>query len=317
MYRHCATYDVTGHDLSEIIGEIWDTTIEILRVLEVQWTVFVAKVGSEREPLDTPVSDGDDFRKGVDSREVDIWASLFQQTSQTRDDVTPYLLYVDPTPLFDIVAPEPIPGSPPNVATTLITVRSFTSPTSATIPKLPHDQHHDPNQRLVDTSDIVHGAIFPLPRNIDPTPYTLHTALASGLLVRNGQSDVRQVCEVNVVLLPPRPSSGSEETRPTDCKDDKMEIDLTNPSSSSSSSPSPHSHETDAELESKRSHARDLLRTVLVRYRALGVLRRFQLDGMYSLEDGEGDDRGGVAPWHVEVARRGAVGLDMCMPKGP
>ena len=214
-------------------------------------------------------------RKGISAEETGIWNKVLSDQDRDAVEVSPTLLLVDPDP--DTIISPPSISIPSSAPNSPSTAKGFAVAMEPI----------DPSAQLVDITDTTHGILLAYPQNISPSNPNHESALASGFLMRHGAADRGadyELCGVHVVLLPGRILQANE-------KDSK-----------------------DAAARG-RGRAREVLREVLVKFRGLALLARYQLDGLPSCNDDE-RTRKGTAPWHVVTADRSAKGLERCLPDG-
>lgn len=277
-YQYYTTYDTQGHQLEEILREIWDTTLDIVSHLKVHWRLFIAKVGVEPELHQLAAGK----RKGISKEETEMWKSSFEISRDAGVCVLPTLLFVDAHPDIDISPPllsarnaaDP-PDSPRSTPLSPLKARSFKTATDSS----------DPSARLVNETDRTNGILLASPRNVSPSILKYESAITSGLLLRKGQADQGlgyEICSISIIGTTPLSEADKK---------------------------SGHG------IQQQRRMARDTLREVLVQYRGLATLARFQLEGLPSYND-EGIGQVGTTPWHVAAAEIGVLGLEQCLPDG-
>ncbi|CAO2647620.1 Nn.00g085420.m01.CDS01 [Neocucurbitaria sp. VM-36] len=319
------SYHLGTRVFAEIAKEIWQTTIEILQSRRVHWRVVIAKAGV------------------VDREEFETWVSLISYP--TPLNVFIMLFTVDTDPPFKLTPSMANTNSSttgqPSANTPDSTPQAGVSPdpavglTPAATPSADPtntDPSADPEARLIDVTDESWGIILAHRLHNSNSTNQFNPALISGLLVKRGETFATSntishpipdpehgpiVVAVNMLWIgavgstraaaSPLPPTG-EGVSPGGA--------TTNPYASGSAPPSPSPAQDGVRATSSliwaptvqtRGTAENLLREVLVQYRALGLLAK--LRGMRG-------SRHGTVPWHVAAAKRGVGGLERVVGRG-
>ncbi|KAF1850230.1 uncharacterized protein K460DRAFT_400299 [Cucurbitaria berberidis CBS 394.84] len=313
------SYHLGTRVFGEIAKEIWQTTIEILQSRRVHWRVCIAKAG---------VMDRDEFETWIALVSCPTQLNLFFMIL-TVDTDSPFKFTPTTMSTSSATTGQPSANTPdsnqagisPDPAVGLTPAATPSAdPTTA-------DPSADPEARLVDVTDESWGIILAHRLHNSKSTNQFSPALISGLLVKRGETFATSntinhpipdpehgpiVVGVNMLWIgaigsmraatSPLPAAG-EGVSPGGA--------TPNPYASGGSAPPSPSPAQDgvrsttsliwAPTVQTRSTAENLLREVLVQYRALGLLAK--LRGM------RGSGHGSV-PWHVAAAKRGVEGLE-------
>lgn len=259
--------------ITEIIQQIWETTMDHIHFARVHWRVVVTKCSP------------------MEQQEIDYWASL--QQSETYANVSLTLLTVDTNPSLQLIPPAQriqipsaalsanSPASTPQASSVLSPDQSGLGPptpigtgpsTSAndntTTANNNNTTDSDADATLIDQLDMTWAVIAAHRLNNSTSLTELNHALASGYLVKRGGpklEDVPVTMEVNVIH----------------CEGTNM--------------PQPHQYPRVYEA---------LLKEMLSHFRGLGTLARAR-----GVVDRETD----VRPWHVAAAEKAVRALYLLM----
>lgn len=272
-----SSYRLGGvHSLDDILTEVWQATLAIVRQIGISWRLFIVKVGF------------------MDDDEIKGWS--FRATSTVDVKLELHLFNVEPSPALSIAPILPSSQAATSSGTAVVAPAAYTTPvatpqsstmspaptppptnTPGVPPSTPSaDQATAPandadvSGRLVDIVDETWALVLACRLNTARTSSDRRPALASGYLIkRTGADDLDPPALLEINLLHNGARAQSEGAAPAD-----------------------------------RQHNL-LLREILVVYRGLGLLARVR---------GVEDRSQGVLPWHAAVAKRGADALARCMP---
>ncbi|KAI9691173.1 MAG: mediator of RNA polymerase II transcription subunit 13 [Bathelium mastoideum] len=284
QYQTSASYSLCGRKFEEVAYELWDTTIGILKSKNISWRVIVAKEGL--------------FVPG----EPECWTKLFSTPAQLQIITT--LISVEVKPCLTISSDGLLSsvcaenggrahsysnGNPANIGTPVSTPTPTADGSSAApSPSAAADNQIEssPDSRLIDQADETWGAVLGTRLRTSPVLGDWSPSLISGLLVKRGDSS-----------HPPEASL----SRRMPCIAVHVNWIGNNAASAASSGISSSSS---APLPGTMRSYEMLMKEVLNMYRCLGTLAKvkFMDDGM-----------GGVVPWHILAAMRGANALDRCL----
>jgi mediator of RNA polymerase II transcription subunit 13 len=293
------SYHLGTRIFGEIAKEIWQTTIEILQARRVQWRVCIAKSG----PLDR--------------EELETWVLLITCPTQVNLFLTLLTVIEDPPYKFTPTTPTSssssnsqatanTPGSTPQAGVSPDPAVGLTPAATPSADPAP-DPSADPEARLIDVTDETWGIILAHRLHNSNSTNQFSPALISGLLVKRGITHATSnsthhpipdplhgpiTVAVNILWIG---AVGSTRAATSPFPPD---------SPGGSAPPSPAERSTSSLMWTPtvqtRSTAENLLKEVLVQFRALGLLAK--LRGMRGTKHG-------TVPWHVAAAKRGVEGL--------
>ncbi|KAI9708607.1 MAG: mediator of RNA polymerase II transcription subunit 13 [Bogoriella megaspora] len=272
-----ASYSLHGREFQDIAREMWEATLSVLRKKRVSWGVLIVKEGL------------------LTAQEKELWKKLW--TTPTQPNLTTMLLSTDTSPNISL-SYDKLPNLPPSEpqqkshpytgssATNIATPISTPTPgpdnaSAAPSPSTPADGQSEFNTDgyLVDETDETWGVILGTRMHTSHTLGEYNPSLVSGLLVKRGDGTRRQLPCIAVHINAGHSSSGAASSF-----------------NSALLASSPGTAMRGYEM---------LLREILSMYRGLAALAnvRYMDDGL-----------GGILPWHLVAARRGANGLDRYLP---
>jgi mediator of RNA polymerase II transcription subunit 13 len=306
------SYHLGTRMFGDIAKEIWQTTVEILQSRRVHWRVCIAKAGV------------------MDREELENWVLLITCPTQLNLFLT--LLTVDTEPPYKFT---------PAISTTSSTTAQGATNTPVTTPQAgvspdptvgltpaatpsadtAADPASDPEARLIDITDETWGITLAHHLHNSNSTNQFSPALISGLLVKRGETHLTSnsthrpipdplpgpiVVAVNILWIGAVGSTRAA-TSPF-----PPAADGVSPGGYAASASAPQSPTQERSTSSlmwtptvqTRTTAENLLKEVLVQFRALGLLAK--LKGMRGT-------RHGSVPWHVVAAQRGVKGLSRVM----
>ncbi|KAI8631052.1 hypothetical protein F5Y19DRAFT_20264 [Xylariaceae sp. FL1651] len=188
--------------ITDVIHEIWSTTLDLVSSWKIHWRIIVAKCGV------------------MDTHEVELWSSLVQADLKTLVNLT--LVTVDTDPSLQLLPP--IPKVPAN-ATSIFYTTPVSTPQGVVVSpeqsgnastpfresatssgQTPGGENNatdsDIDATLTDTTDQTWGAILSHRLHNSTSLIDLNPALVSGYLVKRGGTraeDPPVVMEVNII----------------------------------------------------------------------------------------------------------------------
>lgn len=325
-YQATASYYITSNrTFWEVAREIWQSTLEIIQARKVTWRVVIA-------------------RAGIPERgETEAWASL--TTPPSNFQVITFLILVDPTPpvalypkLLTLPTTNPGPKTPietPHSPRAGISPDSNAVATPAATPSeaLQDTLTNDSDAHIVDATNEACAVILGHRINYSTSTTDYRLSISSGLIIGHSQIittpvtheevDDRKQTSLTYVAIhliwigaPNRTSSQFPTTSTA-----TQPITTSNPGSGAQSNtgndtvPSSSSTATTQQQQQQpqlggagnmlpKAAIDGFLRDMLGMYRNLGCLAKVR---------GLRGTKGGLLPWHVVVAMRGAGGLSEVM----
>lgn len=302
------SYHLGTRMFGDIAKEIWQTTVEILQSRKVHWRVCIAKAGV------------------MDRDELENWVLLITCPTQLNLFLT--LLTVDTEPPYKFTPAISTASSATTQAaanTPVSTPQAGVSPdpavglTPAATPSADTaaDPASDPEARLIDVTDETWGITLAHRLHNSNSTNQFSPALISGLLVKRGTTQQTAnsthnpipdplpgpiVVAVNILWIGAVGSTRAA-TSPFPPATDGV-----SPGGYAAGASAPQSPTQERSTSSlmwtptvqTRTTAENLLKEVLVQFRALGLLAK--LKGMRGTKHGS-------VPWHVVAAMRGVKGL--------
>ncbi|KAK3384527.1 mediator complex subunit 13 C-terminal-domain-containing protein [Lasiosphaeria ovina] len=197
--------------LTEVVREIWETTLDFISALKVHWRIIVAKCGP------------------MDQQETEFWVGLAKPNGDARANVSLTLVTVDTNPSLQLIPPSvKIPFTAPSVFyTTPVSTpqTSIVSPDQSGVsggggnPSTPMGAtsggigattpggensatEPDVDTTLIDVTETTWGVVVSHRLNNSTSLTDLNPALASGYLIKRGghrPDDAPVAIEVNVI----------------------------------------------------------------------------------------------------------------------
>jgi mediator of RNA polymerase II transcription subunit 13 len=328
-YQATASYCIIGHrTFWEVAREIWQSTLEIMQARKVTWRVVIARAGiPERE-------------------ETEAWASL--ATSQSAFQIITFLILIDPFPPMALYPKLPtLPTATPGPKTPVETPhspRSGISPdsnsvaTPAATPSevLQDTLASDPDAHLVDTTNEACAVILGHRVNYSISTTDYRPSMSSGLIVKTSQTITTPVTNeetddgkqgnltciaVHLIWIGTSnranaqlaTASTAAQSITTSTPAAGSQSNTANDTAPSSSPPMTQQQQQQSQQQQllggtgnmlPKTATDSLLRDMLGTYRNLGCLAKVK---------GLRGTKGGLLPWHVVVAIRGAEGMNEIM----